>query len=80
MARCVYARVSLWRLATRLPCNGDGQTQPYPQDQLKSQIPRNFGTYRSYEQPTPFYPLPIVNNYYRTNFQLERLFNQPLAK
>ena len=54
--------------------------QPYAQDQLKPQIPRNFGTNRSFKQNAPFTPLPIVNNYYRVNYQLERLFNQPLAK
>jgi len=54
--------------------------QPYTQDQLKPQRPQGFGTQRNFKQNAPFTPLPIVNNYYRCNFQLERLFNQPLAK
>lgn len=54
--------------------------QPYASDQLKPQIPRNFGTQRSFKQNAPFTPLPIVNNYLRVNYQLERMFNQPLAK
>ena len=54
--------------------------QPYANDQLKSQIPRNFGTQRSIKQNAPFTPLLIVNNYLRVNYQLERMFNQPPAK
>ena len=53
---------------------------PYTQDQLKPQRPQGFGTQRSFKQNAPFTPLPIVNNYLRCNYQLERMFNQPLAK
>ena len=54
--------------------------QPYMNDQLKPQRPQGFGTNRSFKQNVPFTPLPLVNNYYRTNFQLERMFNAPLVK
>ena len=65
---------------TVLPAWSSKVLQPYANDQLKPQIPRNFGTQRNFKQNAPFTPLPIVNNYYRCNFQLERMFNAPLAK
>ena len=65
---------------TVLPAWSSKVLQPYANDQLKPQIPRNFGTQRNFKQNAPFTPLPIVNNYLRCNFQLERMFNQPLAK
>jgi hypothetical protein len=65
---------------TVLPAWSSKVIQPYTQDQLKPQRPQGFGTQRNFKQNAPFTPLPIVNNYYRCNFQLERLFNQPLAK
>ena len=54
--------------------------QPYAQDQLKPQRPQGLGTNRSFKRNSSFTPLPIVNNYLRVNYQLDRMFNQPLAK
>ena len=65
---------------TVLPAWSSKVIQPYTQDQLKPQRPQGFGTQRNFKQNAPFTPLPIVNNYYRCNFQLERMFNAPLAK
>ena len=53
---------------------------PYEQDQLKSQVPKNYGIQRNFKQAQPFYSLPSVNNYYKVNYNLERLYNQPVAK
>ena len=53
---------------------------PYPNDQLKSQVPKNYGIQRNFQRPQTFYSLPSVNNYYRVNYNLERLYNQPVAK
>ena len=67
---------------------------PYPNDQMKSQAPMNYGArssgqevwnpegskQRNFKQAQPFYPLPSVNNYYKVNYNLERTYNQPVAK
>ncbi len=53
---------------------------PYPNDQMKPQVPMNYGTQRNFKQAQPFYPLPSVNNYYKVNYNLERTYNQPVAK
>ena len=65
---------------TVLPAWSSKVLQPYANDQLKPQRPQGFGTQRNFKQNAPFTPLPIVNNYLRVNYQLERMFNQPLAK